>query len=214
MPSKPPRKLPVLVERSVREVDTLRTDLANKFEMKVRLEVAQSKRAVTCRAGCAWCCYHPVMISILEGVTIYRWLQRKGKWTDALKKKLKETSDRQYGTAFETWLFSMIACPLLDEKNRCAAYESRPLICRSYYATSDPYACHPHRLGEGTEIVDRSDATDIFYQRQEDILRKHKVQFISMPVGTALLYAERICTGDLDLASVDVEVLRKYAENG
>lgn len=182
--------------------------------MKVRRDVSEANRTITCTPGCASCCYHPVLISVLEGITIYRWLQKRGKWTDALKAKLKETSDKQYGAAFEVWLFSLIPCPLLDEQNLCSVYPTRPLICRSYYATSDPYLCHPHRLGQGTEIVDRTESSDPFHQRQEQILRQHKVQFAAMPIGTALLYAERICTGEMGLDGIDIELLKEYAEKG
>lgn len=214
MPSRPPRKLPVLVERSVREVDTLRTDLASKFEMKVRADVAEQGRTVTCTPGCASCCYHPVMISVLEGIMMYRWLQKRGKWTDKLKAKLKDAADKQYGAAFEVWLFSMIPCPLLDDKNLCSAYDVRPLICRSYYAVSDPQLCHPHRLGQGTEIIDRTAVTQSFHDRQAEILRDHRIQFSAMPIGTALLYAERVCSGELGIDGVDRELLKEYTEKG
>lgn len=204
----------MLVERAVNDVTALRTDISEKFEMSVRLEVSETGGAITCRPGCASCCYHPVMITVLEGITIYRWLQKRGKWTDNLKKKLKDASDKQYGTSFETWLFAMIPCPLLTEKNLCSVYEARPLICRSYYATSDPDACHPHRLGENTKIVDRTAAVDPFHAKQEEILKRHKLHFGAVPIGTALLLGERICTGDLDLESVDIEVLKEYVEKG
>lgn len=214
MPSRPPRKLPVLVERSVRDIETLRTALASKFEMKVRTDVAEQNRAITCTPGCASCCYHPVMISVLEAIPMYRWLQTRGKWTDKLKAKLKDAADKQYGTAFEVWLFSLIPCPLLDEQNLCSAYEARPLICRAYYAVSDPDFCHPHRLGQGTEIVDRTSVTDPFHERQAEILKQHRVRFSAMPIGTALLYAERVCTGEMGLDSVDAELVKEYTEKG
>lgn len=190
----------------------MKSDLSTRFEMKARAKVAQAKETITCRPGCAYCCYHPIMISALEAIPLYRFLQRKGRWTDKLKVKLVETSDKQYGAAFEVWLYSMIACPLLDEKNMCMGYEARPLICRSYYATSDPELCHPHRLGEGTKILDRTEAVEPFHKKIEQILLRHKLQFLAMPIGTALLLAEKICTGQLDLESVDREVLMEYVE--
>lgn len=214
-PPKPLRRLPLLVERSVHEVETLRTDLSEKFELATRNKVSLEKKVITCTPGCASCCHHPVLISVLEGISIYRWLSKKGKWNDKLKFKLKETSDRQYGVAFEVWLMAMIPCPLLDKNNRCTAYEARPLICRSYYATSDPHNCHPHHLDPNvTEIVDRSSVTDPFHAAQEKVLLSHKLQLLAVPIGTALLLAERVCTGDLDLESVDGEVLKEYVQKG
>jgi Fe-S-cluster containining protein len=152
------------------------------------------------------------MISVLEAVPIYRYLQRKGRWTEALKTKLKDTSDKQYGASFETWLFAMIPCPLLDGKNHCMGYEVRPLICRTYYATSNPDYCHPHKLGDGTEIVGRSEVVEKYHERQEQVLRHHRLRFSALPIGKALLLAERVCTGRMDLESVDSEVLAEYVE--
>lgn len=214
MPRTPRRHLPLFVERSVAATEMHRTDLSAKFELKVRQEVSDRGESITCTPGCASCCYHPVMISILEGISIYRYLQKKGRWTDKLKAKLKETSDLQYGTSFEVWLFSMIPCPLLDGKNRCTAYEARPFICRSYYATSDPYNCHPHRLGDKTKLVDRRDVVDEFHNRQAKALAQHNLHFLSMPIGKALLLAERICVGEIDLESTDAEVFKEYVEKG
>ena len=213
MPTKP-RRLPVLVERAVHEVEAKRTEIAQRFEMNARAQVSAENKTITCRAGCAWCCHHPVLISVLEGIGLYRWLQKKGKWNDKLKAKLREVSDRQYGTTLETWLLALIPCALLDENNKCSAYEARPLICRTYYATSDPYLCHPHRLSEGTSILDRTTAVEPFHAEQARLLRGHKLQLLAVPIGTALLLAERVCTGELDLESVDVEVLKEYTEKG
>lgn len=213
MPPKPVRRLPLLVERSVREVEVSRTEVSQRFDMKIR--ASTHGKAITCRPGCAWCCHHPVLISVLEGISIYRWLKKKGKWNDRLKAKLKEVSDQQYGASLETWLLAMIPCALLDEKNMCSAYEARPLICRSYYATSDPYYCHPHRLGDQvTQIVDRTDAVGPFHAAQEKLLQSHKLQLLAVPIGTAILLAERVCTGELDLESIDVEVFKEYAQKG
>ena len=89
MPTKP-RRLPVLVERAVHEVEAKRTEIAQRFEMNARAQVSAENKTITCRAGCAWCCHHPVLISVLEGIGLYRWLQKKGKWNDKLKAKLRE----------------------------------------------------------------------------------------------------------------------------
>lgn len=203
------RRLPILVEESVGQVEVLRNGLAEKFERTV-----QAAKRVTCSPGCASCCYHPVSISILEGIPIYRWLARHGKWTLRLKEKLRESADMQFGTTFEVWLMALIPCPLLNEENRCSVYEARPLICRAYYAVSDPYYCHPHRLGDDTKIVPRDEVVDAFHAEQEKVLRRNKLQLLTMPIGHALLLAERVCTGDIDLDTIDAMMLKKYVENG
>lgn len=208
----PPRRLPLLVERSVREVETAKIDAASKFEFRTKAILSEEKVSITCRPGCAYCCYHPIMISVLEAIPIYGYLQKWGLWTDELKKRLKETSDLQYGTSFETWLYAMIPCPLLTAEKKCMAYDARPLICRAYLATSDPENCHPHRLGEDTRILDRSEVVKDYHDKQSKALLRHKLQFLAVPIGKALLLAEKVSTGVLDLESIDTEILREYVE--
>lgn len=208
------RRLPLLVEQSVSKVQALRIDLSSKFDAKVRMDALASGTPITCQPGCAWCCHHPVTISILEGIIIYRHLLNTGQWSTRLKDKLRAVSDDQYGTSFQVWLLALIPCPLLDEDNKCRAYAARPLICRSYYATSDPHYCHPHRLGGDTSIVDREVVVEQFHMAQEKVLRSHKLQLLTMPIGSAVLFAEKVCEGEVDIETIDAYLLKEYAEKG
>jgi len=205
------RKLPILVEGSIGQTQVLRTDLASKFDMAVR---QSGEKRVTCTVGCSWCCYHPIHISVFEGVLIYRWLVSQNQWTLKLREKLKEVSDRQYGVSFEVWLLALIPCPLLDENKRCSAYKARPLICRTYYSVGDPFNCHPHRLGTETEIVQREAVVDRYHQEQEKLLRRHKLQFLTMPIGTAVLLGAKLCEGEIAIDAINETLYHEYIERG
>jgi Fe-S-cluster containining protein len=184
--------------------------MSAKFDLSLRA----TKTRVTCTVGCASCCYHPVSISILEGILIYRWLKDHNKWTTKLKQKLQDVADRQYGTSYEVWLFALIPCPLLTEDKKCSAYEARPLICRAYYAKGDPHYCHPHRLGSSTQIVDRTTVVEPYHEEQEKILRRHQLQFLTMPIGTAVLLGEKVCNEEINLGAIDRHLFREYVEKG
>jgi Fe-S-cluster containining protein len=205
--------LPVLVESSLNKVNMLRVRLMTDFDRKVRFDPKVTKGAVTCMPGCAWCCHHPVSISIFEGISIYRWLTDQGKWSLNLKERLKKSADQQFELTYEVWLKALIPCPLLGADNKCTAYPARPLICRVYYATSDPHYCHPHRISSTqTKLLPRGKVISEFNQKQEEILRKHKLQLITMPIGTALLMAEKVCTEQIDLDTLDGTVLKEYGD--
>lgn len=206
-------KLPLLVEISVGKVEAVRCKMARSFERTVHTKASKAGRRVTCEKGCSWCCYHPISISIFEGILIYRWLLRQGKWTLGLKENLRKTANQQFGATPEIWLLSMIPCPLLDEKNECLAYTTRPLVCRSYYSVGDPYYCHPHHLGPETKIVSRN-AVGKFFEVEGQALRSHRLQLMSIPVGYALLLAERVCEGDLDIDAIDAVLLEEFGEKG
>lgn len=207
------KRLPILVETSISRVDMLRIELAGEFDSKIKVDIAKTESAITCSAGCSWCCYHPVSISVLEGILIYRWLVKKGKWTSKLKENLKISADKQFGLSYEVWLKVLIPCPLLGDDKKCSIYPARPLICRVYYATSDPHYCHPHRIsGKHTKLLPRESAVEPFHEKQEEILRKHKLQLLTMPIGAALLMAEKVCTEKIDLDTVDVLILKEYGD--
>lgn len=207
-------RLPVLEEHSVGQVEVMRVETANRLDLILQGEVKKAGLSISCTSGCASCCYHPISISILEAIPIYRTLVRHGKWTTSLRKNLEEAGEKQLGASYDVWLLSLIPCPLLTEDKRCSVYDERPLICRTYVSVGDPHYCHPHRLGPETKLLPRTNVVNKFHADQAAILRKHRLQLTILPVGTALLLAERVCSGDINLSSVDGEVLKEYTKHG
>ena len=207
------RHLPILVESSLNKVNMLRVRLITDFDRKVRFDPKVTKGAITCQPGCAWCCHHPVAISIFEGISIYRWLTDHGKWSLKLKEQLQQSAEQQFELTYEVLLKALIPCPLLGADNKCTVYSARPLICRVYYATSDPHYCHPHRISPThTKLLPRDKVLDEFSREQEALLRKHKLQLITMPIGAALLMAEKVSTEQIDLDTLDATILKEYGD--
>jgi len=201
--------LPISVESSIGRVDVLRYDLSIKFELKIRSELHKLGCQITCGPGCHWCCYHPILISILEGIIIYRWLVGNGKLTLELRNRLKDTAKQQFETSMEILVLSLIPCPFLCD-TKCSIYPTRPLICRAYYAVSDPHYCHPHRLNNETTIINREPIVDSFNIEQRKILRRHKLRLLEIPIGAAILIGERVCNEKIDLDTVDTLILKEY----
>lgn len=208
------RHLPVLVERSVGRVQTTRQTLASQFESTLSSEARHAGVTVTCSPGCASCCYHPISISIFEAIPIYRYLLRHRKWTNDLRKRLQETAEKQMSVSYDVWLLSLIPCPLLDENKKCSAYDERPLTCRTMASVGDPYFCHPHNMGEQTEVIPRDGIVDKLRQTERKVSQAHRLQIGPIPLGQALLLAERVCSGDLEMSAVDLEIMQEFSEHG
>lgn len=198
------RRLPLFVEQSLQEMQAARISLADEFDRKIRGE-----RLLTCGVGCDACCYHPVFITILEAVPLYGALVSKGLWTPSFKEKLRKHAEMVTGLSVQVWLLAKIACPLLKEK-RCTAYESRPLACRVTVATGDAFYCDPQRLGDQSTIVDRTESIQDFATRETDILRRHGLTPLHMPISRAILMAERVCSGQLMLENIDRTYVLDY----
>lgn len=198
------RRLPLLVERSVGEAHASRLLEAEQYETAVF-----TVGGVSCTAGCASCCHYPVMVSVLEGIAMYQWLQEHRLWTQVLRDRLLEHKALTWNLAPEVWLLSEIPCPLLKD-NRCVAYESRPFLCRTLFSRGDPYYCHPHRLGSQLSgILNREDAVETIWKAEDRLLRRHKLRRILLPLAAAILLGEKVVLGEVDLEEANLELLRE-----
>lgn len=207
------RKLPVLAEHSLSMVSSARVEIPYEFEHRVRGELSDQKRAISCRPGCSNCCYHPVHLSALEGVLLYRHLVSRGKWTPTFRAKIQEHADKTRDLSYEVWLLSLIPCPLLDlSTNRCTAYAGRPFQCRVTFSSGDPHNCHPHRISE-SEIINKHEVSREFHERVSRAIRRHGITMIIMPLSVAIFLGESISNGEIDLESADIAVLKDYLES-
>ena len=111
------RKLPVLTEHSLSSVMSSRLAVADAFEREIIKEADTSGKPLSCHSGCDSCCYHPVFLTVTEGILLYRHLVSAGKWSPTFKKSLEAHADMVRELDFPVWLLSMVACPLLDKNS-------------------------------------------------------------------------------------------------
>ena len=203
-------RLPMLEERGIAEAALLRLEQTKTFERDLL-----TRTPVTCHKGCHHCCQHPVMMSILEGISLQRWLADHRMWSTALKAKFEAHHAKVYGLELGLWLISEIPCPLLEaSKGVCTAYEGRPSSCRLTFSTGDAYLCHPHRLVDAQSIVPRREAIGQIVDQESKILKRTKQKLAYLPLSTAVLIGERINNGDLSLRDYAQEVLRMDLDRG
>jgi Fe-S-cluster containining protein len=183
------RRLSVLVERSVADVKAIQIQTSSDHEQKVR-----QGGPVTCSKGCSHCCHHPFLITLVEGLLLYRHLKSQSLWTSSLRARLGAAQDRVAGLAMEVWMLSNIPCALLSE-GCCLGYNARPLHCRTTFARGDPYRCHPHEL-DGDFVPN----TELIARYTEDVgrhLRRIGVIPLLMPLPAAVLLGESVDLGEI-----------------
>lgn len=193
---KTPIKLPLLVERSVAEVKAARSTIATTYEGKLRTNLDKEGEGVTCKKGCSHCCYHPVYLSLFEGIALYQWLYENGMWSSKLRDTLKKHAEGVQDLAPEVWMLSLIPCPLLKD-NLCTIYDGRPFACRITFSAGDPEECHPHRLGPG--LMPKKDLFAMLTAIEIGALRRHHLLHFRLPLSSAVLYGEKIVCGDVAL---------------
>lgn len=204
----PKYHLPLLTERSISEAHANRLASAEAFEAKT-LGIG----GVSCSAGCSNCCHYPLSVSILDGISLYQWLVSHGHWNNKLKARLQEHKDQTWDLAPEVWSLAMIPCPLLSEKGLCSAYEARPFLCRTLFSRGDPHYCHPHRMGAGLAgILHREAEVDALWKAERQLLKRHQLRQILLPLSTALLLGERVAKGDLEIEETHTILLEEHTQ--
>lgn len=135
------------------------SDEMGNMEKAVQLEA-------TCRMGCAFCCYFPIIINEMEAKIIKkaignlpekRRIRIKNhlsnyyeQYGDKLKSltQLDFTEDKDFKFKYRR---SLVPCPLLDTKtNQCMAYEVRPIPCRTYVNFTNPNVCEENLMPKET----------------------------------------------------------------
>lgn len=198
------RRLPVIAERSIADVKAFRIEA----EQRYHRSMVTGEIRPTCTKGCAYCCRHPFLMSVAEGVLLYRWLLEHGLWTSGLRKRVEEARDRVLGLAFDMWLLSDLACPLLQDET-CSAYEGRPLRCRILYSVGDPTMCRTNELGVATPLLPNADFLIGFSMRSQKALRQAGLpEGHMMPLPEALLLGEAVSTGKIDLSAADLQHIK------
>jgi Fe-S-cluster containining protein len=101
--------------------------------------VEQSPQRAThaCAAGCYFCCYLPVDVTVLEALGILAYSQKAltPEAFAAMQQRLAATAAKVRGLSFEEHARARLPCALLVD-GRCSVYPSRPLACRAWNSTS------------------------------------------------------------------------------
>jgi Fe-S-cluster containining protein len=87
-----------------------------------------------CRAGCAFCCYLPVvLVTAAEAARLADWLHIhcSPEEMTALRQRLADRNQQHTGSATASPARTPLPCALLQD-NRCMAYAVRPLKCRGW----------------------------------------------------------------------------------
>lgn len=198
------RRLPLVVEQAIGTAESSRVRLAKDFHRHVQLELG---RPPVCKKGCSNCCFYPITVTALEAISIFRWLYKKRRWSNSLKKVLKAASDRVWGLAPEVWLLARVPCPFLAEDKSCSIYEVRPFTCRVTYSGGDPELCDPHNIVD-IEQVPRRDVLEQQYDMEHKTLKKNRLTRAQFPLASGVLFAERIVKGELDIRDLGVKAFQ------
>lgn len=202
------KKLPVLQEQGLARLKVARSEMERAFVDGL----IQSETNTTCSKGCSSCCFHPIHISVAEGILLYRHLQDKGVWTRALEIELQAHAQKTAGLAPEVWLMARIACPLLS-KTLCLAYEARPLVCRTTFSSGLPELCDVSNFSESTPLVPRRELLEEYRKMEMDTLDMGQARKWLLPPSLAVLVGADISRGKTELSQASQKIMSHYLEH-
>jgi Fe-S-cluster containining protein len=104
---------------------------------------APGRASWACAAGCSFCCHLTVLVSPSEAAALASRLN------STQREKTAANARRAAGLTAADYRHARIRCALLDDEDRCAAYDLRPLKCRAHTSTSRD-ACERACRGEAT----------------------------------------------------------------
>lgn len=114
------------------------------------LDALLARRA--CTAGCSWCCYQIVGITMAELALLGQSIAAKPADAQArIKARAAEAMSRGRGLDPSQWWAAHIRCPLLEDDGLCGVHADRPLACRAFNS-ADSDICHRSYLGEKQRI--------------------------------------------------------------
>ncbi|WP_053220003.1 YkgJ family cysteine cluster protein [Virgibacillus senegalensis] len=120
----------------------------------------------SCRMGCAFCCYYPIIINKMEAKLMKQAIES---FPEERREKLQvhwKEYHRKYGRQLEElqsvetdadkdfkqhYRQKQLPCVMLDTvTNQCMAYEIRPIPCRTYVNYADPAVCEKSLMPKET----------------------------------------------------------------
>ena len=106
---------------------------------------------IQCRAGCSFCCYQNVDVTIPEAILVALQL---GDEADTRREAVLAAADACREIDDKARIATGIPCPLLVER-RCSVYGVRPINCRSF-TSPDAARCHEamRKLDSGNGAMD------------------------------------------------------------
>jgi Fe-S-cluster containining protein len=195
------RRLPVVMEQGLAALKLERMHASEALLSRV------GRGEVMCRKGCTHCCHYPVLISIFEGILLYRELQRLGLWNSDLRHALEQHSKKTLDLDATVWLLSSMPCPLLSE-NQCIAYEARPFFCRMTFSTHDPELCRSVYFSTETFVGHQYESM-AFNSRVEAAGKNTRSRTLHrvLPISAAVLLGRHVVESDEELDDLDNSVI-------
>lgn len=174
-------------------------DVLNKDYALIEAAIAKRiiRQPVSCKKGCAHCCYLFALITIADAINIADEILTS--WTHwkpvAYKMKIAALQMSKPGMDAHDWFALQRPCVFLSENDICNIYSVRPAECRFYYVISPAIKCSIAYPGEKVARYDFLEAEKHIWKLSIEIQREHPeiigppMPLVAAPLPLMVLHA-------------------------
>lgn len=173
-------------------------------EMDPVLSAAAEHHKVTCRPGCAACCYLQVPVSLPEAVAIVEPLIKDRQALARLVVRCYELIEKAPMDRVEHFK-AQLPCVFLGSDKRCTVYERRPDGCRTHLVVSPPENCAADAADPGVMRLDTVALTEEVMQESLRVLKQRQLPLLLAPMPVAVVWAVRLLVEGEDAFRKTVE---------
>jgi len=132
---------PVQMHQAIKALYAAMDELLDAFLHRA----GEEGQPVSCKQGCAWCCFQEVFAITPEFLYLNEYVQKHLSEAErqAVLERAREKVKTTMNLSVEEQLRIRSACPFLDSGS-CMVYEARPMACRIYLSASESSCRNEH----------------------------------------------------------------------
>lgn len=171
---------------------------------------------VSCRKGCAHCCYLLTALTPTEGINIAERLLKDEARRSTFELLLEALRKNALSSSFEnlnrsTYFERGIRCAFLTESNECSIYSFRPSMCRYHLVISPPELCSPNAPRDvQTSSIDLT-MLEAEVWRLDQKFRDSPVPIVA-PISITVLWAMKFIVDQSDMDSDDGKRIKSLVD--
>lgn len=114
--------------------------------VELRKRDPENAQKVSCKRGCAYCCYIEVGITSDEALLLRYAMQEIGLSIDLDRLRLQASHVEK---GWSSLAYEQRRCVFLQDDNSCGVYEYRPMACRKHNVITAPEKCDTNKYPGG-----------------------------------------------------------------
>jgi Fe-S-cluster containining protein len=164
------------------------------------LKKATEGMSISCKSGCAGCCYLLALVSLPEAVAIAEhFLSDTGRrqLVPLLMRSFFEQAQAippgPFKTIRESYFAKKVPCTFLDTESKlCTIYSVRPSACRYHFVVSDPALCQPEAGNQEVARVNTLQADAHVLSEANRVSNQTKIPLFVAPLPVTMLWAFKL----------------------